>query len=110
MKVEIIQICNNNGTWIEVGAKDKPIIKYCGYLEVEAFNAEKCWDLCNWSCWADDKPKEVEHTSLSFCNSDVAFFNPTTNIWHISDNIGFVKTKDKNEAIKIMKVKHGINS
>lgn len=34
--------------------------------------ADRCWHLCNWACWTDTKPEELDST-LSVCNSDVAF-------------------------------------
>lgn len=29
--------------------EDIPVTKH-GYIKADYFNAEECWDLCNWSC------------------------------------------------------------
>lgn len=39
-------------------------IVFRGYVELDEFDAEKAFDLCNWDCWADEKPREV-HTDIS---------------------------------------------
>lgn len=36
-----------------------------GYVEMEEFDPEKAFDLCNWSCWAEEKPDCV-HTDIEW--------------------------------------------
>jgi len=52
-----------------------PIIKPHGYVELPEFDAEKCWDLCNWDCWAERKPDNV-HTDIERCNHGLIVYNP----------------------------------
>ena len=26
---------------------------YKGYIEMDNFDADTCWNLCNWSAWTD---------------------------------------------------------
>lgn len=38
--------------------------------------AEKCWHLCNWSCWTEEKP-ENNHTDIGVCGHGLALQTPT---------------------------------
>ena len=44
--------------------KSDKIIKH-GYLEMESFDLETAFDLCNWSCWTEEKP-ECVHTDIEW--------------------------------------------
>ena len=101
MKIKIIQICNNNGNWIGMLPNNIPIIKDRGYIELLNFDAQKCWDICNWY-GSNEKPKEL-HSTLDACCTDVAFYNPETGIWWIADSIGFKQSDNKKDAVKKLK-------
>ena len=72
-----------------------------GYIDYPSdFNseedAEKCWDLCNWSCWAEEKPTEL-HSDLSFVSHGVCFRTPNgTN--YLALSVGFLVGDDKKIA------------
>lgn len=36
-----------------------------GYVEVEEFDPERIFDLCNWDCWVEEKPAEV-HSDIEW--------------------------------------------
>lgn len=48
-----------------------------GYVELPTFDAEKCWNLCNWDCWTEKKPDNV-HTDIERCNHGLIVYNPET--------------------------------
>lgn len=66
---------------------------YVGYIEAEKFDAKECFDLCNWVCWTEEKPKEL-HSNISIAQHGICFTNPETNQkwlaksidWLVGDN------------------------
>ena len=50
---------------------------YGGYIEMEEFNADKCWELCNWTAWADEKPDGF-HSEIGSCSHAICFTNTAT--------------------------------
>lgn len=50
---------------------------YNGYIEIEEFNADKCWELCNWAAWTNEKPKNL-HSEIGSCAHGICFSNPET--------------------------------
>ena len=48
-------------------------VTYCGYLEVNNPLDRDLWHLCNYSCWAEERPVECANLLIGHCNSDVAF-------------------------------------
>lgn len=70
MKVKIYQFYLDSKDQVQVSKEG--FVNYKGEETDPYIIAEICWDLCNWSCWSDKKPKELK-SDLSVCNSDVAF-------------------------------------
>ena len=60
-----------------------------GYAEVDKFDVDELWNLLNWSCWTDKKPKEVQHSPLTHCNSDIALNIDGTNEYHCALSLGW---------------------
>lgn len=74
MKIQVIKRGVSDVNLVIRGWEDKDIkITYCGYIEVESPFETDLWDLCNWSCWTDKRPKECKHLMTRFCNCDVSY-------------------------------------
>lgn len=54
-----------------------------GYIKADYFDEDECWHLCNWSCWAEEKPENLL-SDLEVVNSDVIFYNPKTERYHLA--------------------------
>ena len=48
-----------------------------GYIKADTFNAEECFNLCNWFHWCKEKPKNV-HSDIDSCNHGLILYNPQT--------------------------------
>lgn len=73
-------------------------ITYVGYAEVEQFDEQKVWDLCNWSCCSKGKPDNL-FANINVANTDVFFYNPETKLYYIPLVAGWVtKTSLKEVA------------
>ena len=59
-----------------------------GYIEMEEFNADKCYDICNWRYWAKTKPKNL-FANVDTCDK-VCFTNPITKRMHLTKSIGWL--------------------
>lgn len=46
-----------------------------GYIEMDEFDAEECFNLCNWIHWTEKKPDYV-HTDIESCNHGLIVYNP----------------------------------
>lgn len=77
---------------------DKLEIVENGYIELDVFNRDKCWELCNWYDLRDEKPLEL-HSTILGVSSDVVFFNPEVEKYHIADSVGW-KIADSFEDVK----------
>lgn len=68
-------------------------MKYRGYIEIGSMlpfnNPEELWHLCNWQCWADEKPTYV-HTKISACNHGICFYHPLTKKFYLALSIGWL--------------------
>ena len=52
-----------------------------GYIEipddkVSEYGADKCWDICNWSHWADAEKPECLHSDVDHCDHGIVFVYP----------------------------------
>jgi len=57
-----------------------------GYLEMDTFDADECWELCNWRCWmplGSNKPKEL-CSDLATVSNNVVFHNPEKDEYYIA--------------------------
>ncbi len=59
-----------------------------GYIEADAFNADKCYDLFNWSRWSKVKPKNLFADIEG--NHRVCFTNPETNEMWLAKSVGWL--------------------
>ena len=50
---------------------------YGGYIEMDEFDADRCWELCNWTAWADEKPDGF-HSDIGSCSHAICFTNTET--------------------------------
>jgi len=53
-----------------------------GYIEIPddkvmEYDADKCWDICNWSHWAVPKKPECLHSDISHCDHGIVFVYPS---------------------------------
>jgi hypothetical protein len=62
---------------------------YVGYAEVEEFNAEEIWELCNWGEWAREKPVNL-YSNISFCGHGLCLVNPETEERWLAKSIGWL--------------------
>lgn len=53
------------------------VATHLGYAEVEEFDAETVWTLCNWGEWAEEKPENL-HANISACGHGLCVINPET--------------------------------
>ena len=83
---------------------DKAICKERGYVMVDSKThwEDTAWDLLNWSCWTDEKPKDV-HSSLDHCNSDVILQIDGTNDYMRAESIGWTKYNSFEQAVTALK-------
>ncbi len=68
-----------------------PSILPHGYIEVDTFDAERCWQLCNWVHWSEAKPKEV-HSDIDSCNHGLIVHNPDTNEYWLALSNGWLNS------------------
>ena len=83
---------------------DKAICKERGYVLIEDEEdwEEEVWNLLNWSCWTDKKPKNV-YSSLDHCNSDVVLQVDGTNDYRRAESVGWTKYNSLEQAINALK-------
>lgn len=62
---------------------------YIGYIEMENFDVEKCFNICNWKHWTDSKPNEL-YAECSSCGSGICFTNPLTQEKWLAKSIGWL--------------------
>lgn len=92
MKINIFVVGFNEADWKKNPCnRDNLCIADAGYVEVKEFDPEDIWNLLNWSCWTSEKPKEVEHSPLTHCNSDIALNIDGTNVYYCACSFGWKK-------------------
>lgn len=71
-----------------------------GYIEMETFNADRCYDCFNWERWTKHKPENL-HANVSSSNK-VCFTNPETNEMWLAKTVGWLTGSEEeiNEYIK----------
>ena len=62
---------------------------HLGYVEVERFNAEEIFDLCNWSNWTEEKPINL-HADIKSCGHGLCLVNPETQQKWLALTIGWL--------------------
>jgi hypothetical protein len=67
---------------------------HLGYAEVETFDTEHIWHLCNWACWAEEKPKNL-YADIEFCGHGLCVINPETQEIHLALSVGWLIGNEK---------------
>ena len=70
------------------------VANYLGYVEVEEFDAEEIWNLCNWSHWLETKPENL-HADTDGCNHGLCLINPETQERWLSLSHGWLTGDEK---------------
>lgn len=64
-----------------------------GYLEADKFDskedAERFWDLCNWSHRDTTKPMNL-FSDIEHCGHGIVFINPENNLWYLALSAGWL--------------------
>lgn len=68
--------------------------KYTGYIEMDQFDADKCWELCNWTAWTKEKPKNL-HSDIGSCSHGICFTNPETKEKWMALSLGWLVGDEK---------------
>lgn len=63
-----------------------------GYLEMDEFDEDKCFYLCNWCLWTKTKP-ECLHSDVTTCQHGIVFMNPETDIHCLALSDGWLYGK-----------------
>lgn len=69
----------------EVFTEAKPV----GHIDLPTFDRGRCWDLCNWMWWADEKPKE-NHTEIRTIDHGIIFYDPSEDEYHMALSNGWM--------------------
>ena len=73
----------------------KPIIDHMltptpiGHIEVETFNQEEIFNICNWSCWTNEKPINL-YSNIQSCGHGLMLIHPVTKKRYLSKSIGWL--------------------
>jgi hypothetical protein len=67
--------------------KDAKLVNI-GYIEMEEFNADRCYDMCNWKRHTKVRPENL-FASIESCGR-LCFTNPNTNKMHLTKSIGWL--------------------
>lgn len=81
--------------------------KHLGYIEVEKFNAERIFDICNWEHWVSTKPSNL-HADISSCNHGLCLLNPITNLMWLAKSQGWLVSSQHHIKNYVQKHQHDI--
>ena len=90
-KVQIF-IGSYNGTNVE--------LENIGFLVLDKFNRDKCFEICNWSAFRDFKPENL-FSNVASCSTEVVFLDPDTGLYHVPLTIGWQIARSREEVINI---------
>lgn len=62
---------------------------YLGFIEMNTFDAEECFRICNWSEYTNTKPN-VLHANISKAGRGICFVNPENGEHWLSKTIGWM--------------------
>ena len=63
-----------------------------GYLELDTFDENECFHICNWWHWSKTKP-ECLHSDIDICQHGIVFVNPETDIHCLALSSGWLYGK-----------------
>lgn len=72
-----------------------------GYIEADQFQEEECFHLCNWGCWADNKPENL-YSDVEVANSDIIFHNPEEDKYYLALPVGWHTENTLEEMINFI--------
>jgi len=62
---------------------------YIGYIEVEKFDLEEIFHLCNWSHWLPEKPVNL-YSKIKSCGHGLMMINPENNQRYLAKSMGWL--------------------
>lgn len=62
---------------------------YLGFAEVDKFDADEIFHLCNWSCWTQEKPDNL-HADIDYCGHGLCLVNPITQQRYLAKSVGWM--------------------
>lgn len=69
--------------------EDEAFCNFLGTIEMDNFDKDECFNICNWSCFSDNKPENL-HSDIVAISSGVCFENTETGTCHFAKSIGWV--------------------
>ena len=63
--------------------------RYVGYAEVDTFDAEEIWHLCNWCHWTNERPTNL-HGGIDSCGHGLLLAHPEKNKYALSLSDGWI--------------------
>lgn len=60
-----------------------------GYIDMEIFSPERCFDICNWSARTKSKPSNL-HANIEKISHGVCFTDPKTGVMWMPKSIGWL--------------------
>ena len=63
--------------------------EYIGYIESDKFDADECFDICNWSAYRDTPPDNLV-SDISSSSRGICFTNPETGDKWLAKSFGWV--------------------
>ena len=67
---------------------------YLGYVEVEKFDADEIWNLCNWGHWTNEKPSNL-YAEIYSCSHGLCLVNPETQERWLAKSVGWLAGDEK---------------
>lgn len=83
------------------------VATHLGHAEVEEFDAEAIWTLCNWGEWAEEKPENL-HANISSCGHGLCVVNPETQEKHLALSNGWLVGNEKKISDYVFEHRHDI--
>lgn len=67
---------------------------HLGYIEIENFDAEEIFNLCNWSHWMEEKPLNL-HSNIRTCGHGLCLINTETKERWLAKSFGWLVGDEK---------------
>ena len=81
--------------------------RHLGYVEVEEFNEEEIWHLCNWDCWTEEKPTNL-HADIERCDHGLCLINPETEERWLATSLGWLTGSEKTISEYVLKNRYNV--
>ena len=83
------------------------VATHLGYAEVEEFDAEAIWTLCNWMHWTEEKPENL-YADICTCNHGLCVINPETQERWLALSNGWLVGDEKKISDYVFKHRHNV--